>query len=104
MTTIHSKNVLSWEALCKKLGEESTAAKEFINADEELPGCIEPIYTDKPSGQEVVTSDVLEDTISDTDKPSSKSSRNVDQEICHYNEGVDILLKEPTVKYVTHTL
>lgn len=47
---------------------------------------------------------ILEDTISDTDEPSSKSPRNVDQEICYDNEGVDNLLKEPTVKSVTHTL
>ena len=42
--------------------------------------------------------------VSDTDEPSSKSSRNVDQEICYDDEAVDNLLKEPTVKSVTHAL
>ena len=73
---------LSYEELCKKLGKESTAAKEFVNTNEELPSCTEPIDTDKPSWREDVRNDILEDTISTTDEPSSKSSRNVDQEIC----------------------
>ena len=98
------EDMLSLEELCKKLGEESTAAKEFVNADEELPSCTEPIDTDKPSWREDVRNDILEDTISDTDEPSSKSSRNVDQEICHNDEGVDSLLKQATVKSVTHAL
>ena len=98
------EDMLSLEELCKKLGEESTAAKEFVNADEELPSCTEPIDTDKPSWREDVRNDILKDTISDTDEPSSKSSRNVDQEICYDDEGVDSLLKEPTVKSVTHAL
>ena len=91
------EDMLSLEELCKKLGEESTAAKE-------LPSCTEPIDTDKPSWREDVRNDILEDTISDTDEPSSKSSRNVDQEICYDDEGIDSLLKEPTVKSVTHAL
>ena len=98
------EDMLSLEELCKKLGEESTAAKEFVNADEELPSCTEPIDTDKPSWREDVRNDIVEDTISDTDEPSSKSSRNVDQEICHDDEGVDSLLKQATVKSVTHAL
>lgn len=97
--------MLSSEELCKKLGEESTAAKEFVNGDEELPSCTQPIDTDKTSWREDVRDDILEDTISDTDdEPSSKSSRNVDQEICYDDEGVDSLLKEPSVKSVTHAL
>ena len=96
--------MLSLEELYKKLSKESTAAKEFANADEGLPSCTEPIDTDKPSWRKDVRNDILKDTISDTDKLSSTSSRNVDQEICYNNEGVDNLLKEPTVKFVTHTL
>ena len=79
------EELLSLEELCKKLGEESTAAKEFVNADEELLSCTEPIDTDKPSWREWnedIRNDILEDTISDTDEPSSKSSKNVNQEIC----------------------
>ena len=98
------EDMLSLEELCKKLGEESSAAKEFVNADEDLLSCTEPIDTDKPSWREDVRNDILEDTISDPDEPSSKSSRNVDQEICYDDEGVDSLLKEPTVKSVTHAL
>jgi len=98
------EDMLSLEELCKKLGEESSAAKEFVDADEDPPSCTEPIDTDKPSWREDVRNDILEDTISDPDEPSSKSSRNVDQEICYDNEGVDSLLKEPTVKSVTHAL
>ena len=98
------EDMLSLEELCKKLGEESTAFKEFVNAEEELPSCTEPIDTDKPSWREDVRNDILEDTINDTDELSSKSSRNVDQEICYDDEGVDSLLKEPTVKSVTHAL
>ena len=98
------EDMLSLEELCKKLGEESSAAKEFVNADEDLSSCTEPIDTDKPSWREDVRNDILEDTISDPDGPSSKSSRNVDQEICYDDEGVDSLLKEPTVKSVTHAL
>ena len=60
------------------------------------------IDTDEPSWREDVRNDILEDTISDPDEPSSK--RNVDQEICYDDEGVDSLLKEPTVKSVTHAL
>ena len=94
--------MLSLEELCKKLGEESSAAKEFVNADEDLPSCTEPIDTDEPSLREDVKNDILEDTIGDPDEPSSK--RNVDQEICYDDEGIDSLLKEPTVKSVTHAL
>ena len=96
--------MLSLEELWKKLGEESSAAREFVNADEELPSCTEPIVTDKPSWRKDVRNDIPEDTISDTDEPSSKCSRNVDQEICYDDEGVDSLLKEPTAKSVTHAL
>ena len=96
--------MLSLEELSKKLGEESAASKQIVNADEELRSCPEPIDTDKPSWREDVRNDILEDTISDTDEPSSKSSRYVDQEICYDDEGVDSLLKEPTVKSVTHAL
>ena len=60
------------------------------------------IDTDEPSWREDVRNDILEDTNSDPDEPSSK--RNVDQEICYDDEGVDSLLKEPTVKSVTHAL
>lgn len=97
------EDMLSLEKLCNELGEESTPAKEFVNADEELPSCTEPIDTDKPSWRDV-RNDIIEGTISDTDEPPSKSSRNVDQEICYDDEGVDNLLKEPTVKSLTHTL
>ena len=61
------EDILSLEELCKKFGEESTAAKEFVNADEELPSCTEPIDTDKLSWREDVRNDILEDTISDID-------------------------------------
>ena len=60
------------------------------------------IDTDEPSLREDVKNDILEDTIGDPDEPSSK--RNVDQEICYDDEGIDSLLKESTVKSVTHTL
>lgn len=46
------EDILSLDELCIKLGEKSTAAKEFVNADEELPTCTEPIDTDKPSWRE----------------------------------------------------
>ena len=98
------EDMLSLEEFCKKLSEESSAAKEFVDADEDLPSCSEPIDTDKPSWREDVRNDILEDTISDPEERSSKSSRNVDQEICYDNEDVDSLLKEPTVKSVTHAL
>jgi len=55
--------------------------KEFVNADEELPSCTEPIDTDKPSWREDVRNDILEDKISDTDESSSKSSRKIEQKI-----------------------
>ena len=78
--------------------------KEFVNADEELPSCTEPIDTDKPPWREDVRNDILEDTISDTDESSSKSSRKIDQKIWYDDEGVNNVLKELTVKSVKHTI
>ena len=63
------EDMLSLEELCKKLGKESTAPKEFVNTDEELPSCTEPIDIDKPSWREDLRNDILEDTISDTAEP-----------------------------------
>ena len=60
------------------------------------------INTDEPSLREDVRNDILEDTIGDPDEPSSK--RNIDQEICYDDDGIDSLLEEPTVKSVTHAL